>query len=379
MRVVIAKKLLSTVGGSEALVRGLERELRVLGHDVTLVGLRPAWPRPGVPAAALVAPPGPVTVRANGTHFVFIPVKGGRVGAAIDGLLPTSLVRAEDLRRAVAGADVVHSVAREWARPLERAAREADAAFVETPLVHPGQPFSGAGANDLARYRRDDAVIALTEWEAGWYRAHGVPHVYVTGVGPTLHQLPEVERDRATVLFVGRRERYKGYHALRASARLVWAERPDARFLTIGQAAWNAILDRDLNDPRWIDRGLVTEEEKAYAYARATIFAMPSDHETFGKTYLEAWSAGLPVIAGDIPPLREVVREGIDGLHVANEPRAIAGAILALLSDPDRARRMGAAGRERLRREFSWPAVATRTQTAYEAAISTRDGRRARM
>ncbi len=123
----------------------------------------------------------------------------------------------------------------------------------------------------------------------------------------------------------------------------------------------------------------MTEEEKADAYARATIFAMPSDHETFGKTYLEAWSAGLPVIAGDIPPLREVVREGIDGLHVANEPRAIAYAILSLLSDPDRARRMGAAGRERLRREFSWPAVATRTQTAYEAAISTRDGRRARM
>ncbi|HUG06987.1 MAG TPA: glycosyltransferase family 4 protein [Candidatus Limnocylindria bacterium] len=379
MRVVIAKKLLSTVGGSEALARALDRELRALGHDVTLVGLRPAWPRPGVPREALAAPPGPVTIGADGTRFVFLPARGGRVGAAIDGLWPTSLVRADDLRHAVAGADVVHSIAREWAGPLEHAARETGAAFVETPLVHPGQPFSGAGDADLRRYRRDDAVIALTEWEAAWYRERGVRNVHVTGVGPNLRALPEVAREAATVLFVGRRERYKGYHALRAAARLVWAERPDAHFVTIGQAAWNAVLDRGARDPRWVDRGVVSEEEKAEAYARATIFAMPSEHETFGHTYLEAWSAGLPVIAGDIAPLREVVREGVDGLHVANEPRAIARTILALLRDPDRARRMGAAGRERLEREFSWPAVARRTEAAYLAAVSTRDGRRARM
>lgn len=375
MRVVIAKKLLSTIGGSEALARSLDRELRALGHDVTLVGLRPAWARPGVPPETLAAPPGPVTIRSDGTHFVFIPARGGRVGAALDGLFPTTLVAEGDLRHAVAGADIVHSIAREWAGPLERAARSAGAAFVETPLVHPGQPFSGTSRGDVARYQRDDAVIALTEWEAGWYRERGAPHVHVTGVGPNLHALPEIAREDAMVLFVGRRERYKGYHALRAAAPLVWAERPDARFVTIGQAAWNAFLDRGRHDPRWIDRGIASESEKAEAYARATIFAMPSDHETFGQTYLEAWSAGLPVIAGDIAPLREVVREGIDGLHVRNEPRAIADAILALLRDPERARRMGTAGRERVSRDFSWPAVGRRTETAYLAAVAARDGR----
>jgi len=379
VRVVIAKKLLSSVGGSELFARALDRELRALGHDVTLVGMRPAWQRPGVPGEAFAATPGPITIRSDGTRFVFIPARGGRVGAAIDGLLPTALVDPQDLRHALAGANLVHSIAREWVGPLERAAREAGAAFVETPLIHPGQPFSGTTAADVARYRRDDGVIALTEWEAGWYRQRGVAHVHVTGVGPNLHALPEVRHDEATVLFVGRRERYKGYHALRAAARLVWAERPDTRFVTIGQAAWTAAFDRGLGDPRWIDRGVVTETEKADAFARATMFAMPSEHETFGHAYLEAWSAGLPVIAGDIPPLREVVREGLDGLHVRNEPGAIAAAILALLRDPERARRMGAAGRERLAGEFSWPAVAKRTEAGYVAAISTRDGRRARM
>jgi glycosyltransferase involved in cell wall biosynthesis len=363
VRIVIAKKTLSTVGGSEMFARSLDRELRALGHDVQLVGLRPAWTRPGI---------------AEDRRSTFLPVRGGRIGAAIDGLFPTSLVRDADLRAAVRGADVVHSVAREWAGALEHAARAEGAAFVETPLVHPGQPFSGDGVGDVARYRRDDAVIALTNWEAAWYRDRGVRSVHVTGIGPNLLDLPDVPREPATILFVGRKEIYKGYYSLRWAARLVWRERADARFFAIGQPAWYARfwpLPTDGRGPlprdeRWIDRGIVSEAEKADAFARATIFAMPSEHETFGLTYLEAWLAGLPVIAGDIRSLREVVREGVDGLHVANEPRAIADAILTLLRDPERARLMGVQGRERVLREFTWEAVAKRTELAYEAALA---------
>jgi glycosyltransferase involved in cell wall biosynthesis len=354
VRIVIAKKTLSTVGGSEILARALGRELRALGHDVTLVGMRPAWARPGI---------------AEDRDSTFLPVRGGRLGAAIDGLFPTSLVAERELRRVILGADVVHSIAREWVGSLERVARRAGAAFVESPLVHPGQPFSGSSRSDVARYRRDDAVVALTEWEASWYRARGATNVHVSGIGPNLIELPRLERDRATVLFVGRKERYKGYHALREAARIVWRERPDARFIAIGQPAWNARFSPPPNDPRWEELGIVSESAKAAAYARSTIFAMPSEHETFGQTYLEAWMAGLPVIAGDIPPLREVVREGIDGLHARNEPAAIAAAILALLRDPERARRMADSGRERVRNDFTWPVVARKTEAAYLAAL----------
>ncbi|MGH2499876.1 MAG: glycosyltransferase family 4 protein, partial [Candidatus Limnocylindria bacterium] len=341
MRVVLAKKLLSAVGGSEAQARALAAALAARGHEVSLVGLRPAWPRPGIPAELIDAPPGPVRATVDGLTLHLLPARFGRPGAALGGLLPVDLIEPRLVRQAVEGADVVHVIAREWAGPYERAARAAGAAFVETPLVHPGQPFSGAGRADLARYLRADAICALTEWEAGWYRARGAASVHVTGVGPILAPLPEVPRDPATVLFVGRKERYKGYDALRDAAPLVWRERPEARFVAIGQPRWNARLSPPPDDPRWLERGTVSESEKAESYARATIFAMPSDHETFGHTYLEAWSAGLPVIAGDIPPLREVVREGIDGLHVRNAPRAVAEAIVALLADPERARRMG--------------------------------------
>jgi len=363
MRVVIAKKLLSTVGGSEAQARALAAALRDRGHDVRLVGLRPATRRPGIPDRVYDAPPGDVTLVEDGLEYRFI----ASPAALLEGTLPISVIGAGRLLPALANADVVHCLAREWAGPYERAARVAGAAFVETPLVHPGQPFSGTSAADVARYRRDAAVIALTEWEAAWYRERGVERSFATGVGAILGApLPAVAHDPATVLFVGRKERYKGYDSLRAAAPLVWRERPDARFVVIGQRRF--LGPAPLSDPRWSEPGIVSEARKAEAYARATVFAMPSEHETFGHTYLEAWCAGVPVIAGDIPPLREVVREGVDGLHTANEPRAVAAAILELLSDPRRAAALGAAGKQRASERFTWPAIASLTEAAYEAA-----------
>ena len=363
MRVVIAKKLLSTVGGSEAQARALAAALRDRGHEITLVGLRPAHRRPGIPQRVYDAPPGDVIIEEDGLAFRFI----ASPAAIIEGLLPVSLVRPERLRAAIAGADIVHCLAREWAGPYERAARSADAAFVETPLVHPGQPLSGDGAADIARYARDDAVIGLTEWEAAWYRAHGARCAVATGVGAILGApIPERAPDPATILFVGRKERYKGYDALRRAAPLVWRQRPDARFVVIGQRRF--LGPAPLADARWSEPGIVSEARKAAAYAAATMLVMPSEHETFGHTYLEAWCAGRPVIAGDIAPLREVVRDGVDGLHAANEPRAIATAILALLGDPARANAMGAAGRVRVGERFTWPIIAALTETAYRTA-----------
>ena len=356
MRVVIAKKLVSAIGGSELQARLLARALRERGHDVRIVGMRTPWARPGLEGR-------------NGDGIALVRSRGGLVGSALDALLPVDLADRGALRDALRGAEVVHSIAREWAGTLARVARDAAAAFVETPLVHPGQPFSGDAPREVVRYREDDAVLALTEWEAAWYRDHGVARVHVTGVGPAVEEPTPSPPDPATILFVGRKERYKGYHALRDAAPLVWRERPDATFVAIGQRAWHDRFARPPRDRRWVELGVVDEATKASAYARATVLVMPSEHETFGHTYLEAWAYGRPVIAGDIPPLREIVRAGIDGLHARNEPRASADAILRILAEPDAARRMGESGRARLGERWTWPIVAERTERAYLAAL----------
>ncbi len=368
MKIAVAKKLLSTVGGSEVQARLLTRALAARGHDVLVVGMRPAWERPGIPSDAVAGrAEGTVWNDADAVRMAFVPSRAGRGGAALDGVLPLDLGQPGRLAAVLGDREVVHVIAREWAGSYEHAARSVGAAMVETPLVHPGQVFAGGSRSDVARYRRDDAVIALTEWEAEWYGERGARRVRVTGVGPAIADVPSADPDPATILFVGRKERYKGYHALCAAAPLVWRERPDARFVAIGQRAWRG--GAPPRDHRWVELGVVDEPTKARAYARATVLAMPSEHETFGHTYLEAWAASRPVIAGDIPPLREVVREGIDGLHARNEPRSIADAILRILADPVGARRMGQSGNERLAERFTWEQIAQRTERVYEEAI----------
>src|SRR2546430_11061687 len=103
MRVVIAKKLLSTVGGSEAQARALARALAKLHHDVTLVGLRPAWRRPGIPLDVYAAPPGPVELRHDGIRYLFLPVRGGRIRPPPHWVPPTSLVALAGLATAGRG------------------------------------------------------------------------------------------------------------------------------------------------------------------------------------------------------------------------------------------------------------------------------------
>ncbi|OLC54981.1 MAG: hypothetical protein AUH85_10410 [Chloroflexi bacterium 13_1_40CM_4_68_4] len=364
MRVLIIKKGVSTIGGSEAHARTLARTLAARGHDVTLVGARPPWPRAGLERAA--------EFRDGAARVLLLPPRLGRVGATLDALLPASLLDTRALRERAGEVDVVHCVAREYAGAAERLARDRGAAYVETPLVHPGQAFAGAGRRDIERYRRVDAVLALTEWERAWYVAHGVApgRAHVTGSGPIVAAIPRGDPDPATILFVGRRERYKGYLAVVAAAPLVWRDHPDVRFVVIGQRAWHAALtNRGMpsRDPRWIDLGVADEQTKAAAYGACTVFCMPSRHETFGQTYLEAWLARRPVIAGDIPLLRELV-DGA-GLCVSQSPAAVAQAILTLLADPARARELGQRGFELASTRYSWPAVAERVERAYAAAV----------
>ncbi len=366
MRVLILKKGVSTIGGSESHARALARTLASRGHEVTLVGLRPAWPRVGLERVE--------DLRDGDARVLLLPTRLGTVGAALDGLLPTSLLDGGLMGERVGEVDVVHCFAREYQGIAESLARERGASYVETPLVHPGQPFSGAGRADRARYRRADAVLALTVWEQGWYVDHGVARdrVHVTGVGPILEGVPDRAPDPATILFVGRREPYKGYLALAGAAPLVWAARPEARFVVIGQRAWHARLtDRAVPsaDPRWVDLGVADEATKARAFAACTVFCMPSRHETFGQTYLEAWLARRPVIAGDIPPLREVV-DGA-GVCVPQRADAVADAIASLLADPARCRELGERGYERATTRYSWVAVADRVERAYRAALAS--------
>ena len=87
--------------------------------------------------------------------------------------------------------------------------------------------------------------------------------------------------------------------------------------------------------------------------ARASALALPSLSEGISLTLLEAAARGLPIVATRVGGNPEVVEEGVTGRLVApGDPTEMAAALMALGADPDRARAMGRAGRDRVERLF---------------------------
>jgi phosphatidylinositol alpha-1,6-mannosyltransferase len=101
--------------------------------------------------------------------------------------------------------------------------------------------------------------------------------------------------------------------------------------------------------------GFVPDAELPAYYQAAEIFAMPSFAEGFGLVYLEAMHHGKPCIAGNQDASGEVIADGKTGLLV--EPGNVGqveAALLRLLENPQLAKKLGAAGRVRLEKHFTY-------------------------
>jgi glycosyltransferase involved in cell wall biosynthesis len=103
------------------------------------------------------------------------------------------------------------------------------------------------------------------------------------------------------------------------------------------------------------------------------VFVMPSIWEGFGLVLLEAMAAGRPIVASRVATIPEVVADGESGLLVpAGDPLALATALAELAEQPALAVRMGEAGRERLRKQFSVEKMVGDTELLYRELLEER-------
>ena len=111
--------------------------------------------------------------------------------------------------------------------------------------------------------------------------------------------------------------------------------------------------------------GTVPDAELPGWYAAADVLAFPSTKEGWGLAVLEAMSAGLPVVASDLPVFREYLRPGQDALMVpVDDAAALAAALGTVLDDTALADRLRAAGHE-VSARFTWDRCAAEHQRIY--------------
>ena len=216
-----------------------------------------------------------------------------------------------------------------------------------------------------------------------WRRDEGTGHVTALGMDP----------DRPSIVFVGRITRQKGLpHLLRAAARLpadvqlvLCAGAPDTPEIMAEVSGLVADLQKEREGVLWVDR-MLPREELSQVLSHATVFVCPSVYEPLGIVNLEAMACGAAVVGTATGGIPEVVQDGEtgwlvpieqmpDGTGTPVDPEAFEAALAQTLteavSDVDRARAYGEAGRRRAVEQFSWDQVAEQTLEVYRRVLAS--------
>lgn len=182
----------------------------------------------------------------------------------------------------------------------------------------------------------------------------------------------EIPAGSPVIGFVGRMARQKRVDDLVFAMGLVAILRPDAHLLLIGDGPERDKLmkfARSLNVDHLI-RFTGHRPDAAKLLRVMDVFWLASDFEGQSNSLMEAMAAGLPVIASDIPPNRELVVDGENGFLVKVGDRvAFQQFTDRLLADPHLARRLGDAGRERMRRDFNIDAMVAAHAKLYRDSV----------
>lgn len=162
---------------------------------------------------------------------------------------------------------------------------------------------------------------------------------------------------------VGRLQRRKGFDQVVRALPLLLREGLDVHYAIAGIGDDHDYLLGLAREAGVADRvhllGPVPAEDLPRWYSACDLFAMPNrdiggDTEGFGLVYMEANSCGKPVVAGRAGGTGSAVEEGLNGLRVDGESvEAVAEGLARLLRDPELARRIGQAGRERTVARFT--------------------------
>lgn len=174
---------------------------------------------------------------------------------------------------------------------------------------------------------------------------------------------------------VGRLHPQKGHSVGLRAFSTILHRHPDASLEIIGRGDLQESLEREAGELGIAGRvhfhGSVSHADIARQMASWDLAVFPSLWEGFGIAAAEAMAMELPVVASRVEGLAEVVEDGTTGLLVpSDDPRALADAVVRLLSNRAEAEEMGRRGRIRIADRFSIQSGAVRLRNVYASILT---------
>ncbi len=113
------------------------------------------------------------------------------------------------------------------------------------------------------------------------------------------------------------------------------------------------------------------DKKKLTAFKEADLYLMPSRSDAFGISFLEAWSAGVPVVGARIGATPEVIDENVNGLLADfDNPKDIAQKVVLLLKKKKLRRSLGTSGHLKVSQKYTWAHIARKTHFLYQNLIN---------
>lgn len=400
-------------GGGERYAKSLARELRQLGHGVTVVTTSAQTEQDLWQGTAIQQI---VHEETNGLQVVRCPLRpfpGGRNGLMVwrKGMvlfsqlmgkktavlskmarfIPPILALEETLNNLPGSFDLVHGFNISWEYAMLAGWQYAQARqlpFVATPFTH----FGVKGADRVARnstmaHQRQmlssaARILTLTDIERQGLLEWGLeptkidviwggidpPPALETAVFPS-HRIPS-----PYAIYIGRTSFDKGaIHAAQAVCQLQAASK-NIHLVLIGQntAEFKRFLDkRSAQEQNAIHHvGVLSHAEKHALLNQAKALLLPSRTDSFGLVILEAWSHAVPVIGARAGGIPDVIDDQENGLLVDfGDVAGLAQAIDTLTQNDTLRQQMGQAGKRKVETIFTWQKTTDRVLAAYQTLL----------